>query len=193
MPLRQAIKAEAVALEADPRINNSDGANYSANMGAKVYGNTHGLNVGYPSSRYSLSCVVIGEQDGDMQRDYSYTVARKANELDSPEKIGREAAEFTVSRLGAQKVKTGKAPILFHRDIASGLFGHLVSAISGGSLYRKSSFLLDHLGKQILPDWFEIQERPHLKNGLASSPFDNEGVRTQDMTIISEGILNHYL
>ena len=191
--IAQAIAAEDAALQTDERITNSDGASYNANLGAKVYGNTHGMNVGYPSSRYSLSCVVIGEENGDMQRDYSYTVARNAEGLDSPERVGRDAANFTLGRLGAHKLQTTKAPIMFHRDIASGLMGHFVSAISGGSLYRKSSFLLDHLGKQVLPDWFEIQECPHLINGLASSPFDNEGVRTSDMTIVSEGILNHYL
>lgn len=188
-----AIQTEQAALDQDSRITNSEGASYNANLGLKVYGNSHGLNVGYPSSRYSLSCVLIGEQDGDMQRDYSYTVARDFNQLASAEKIGQEAAENTLSRLGGRKVKTAKVPVLFHREVAPGLLGHFVSAISGGSLYRKSSFLLDHLGKQVLPDWFDIQERPHLRNGLASSSFDNEGVRTQDMTIVSQGLLNHYL
>ena len=191
--IAQAILAETAALETDQRITNSDGASYNANLGAKVYGNTHGMNAGYPSSRYSLSCVVIGEENGDMQRDYSYTVGRNVEALDSAQKVGEDAANFTLGRLGAQKIKTTRAPVMFHRDIASGLIGHFVSAISGGSLYRKSSFLLDHLGKQVLPDWFEIQERPHLINGLASSPFDNEGVQTRDMTIVSEGMLNHYL
>ena len=191
--IEQAIAAESAALDTDPRITNSDGASYNANLGCKVYGNSHGLNVGYPSSRYSLSCVVIGEENGDMQRDYSYTVARKAHELDDAQQVGKDAAKFTLDRLGGQKIKTTKAPVLFHRDIASGLLGHFVSAISGGSLYRKSSFLLDHLNKQVLPDWFEIEERPHLLNGLASSPFDNEGVSTKDMTIVSAGMLNHYL
>ncbi len=188
-----AIEAEEAALSADKRIVNSDGASYNANIGAKVYANTHGLNVGYPSSRYSLSCVVIGAEGDDMQRDYSYTVSRDAGLLAPAAQIGREAAEFTLSRLNARKVKTAKVPILFHRDIASGLFGHLVGAISGGSLYRKSSFLLDHLGKQILPEWFDILEKPHLRNALASSPFDNEGVRTSDMQIIKDGVLQHYL
>lgn len=191
--IEYAIEAESAALDTDARITNSDGASYNANLGLKVYGNSHGLNVGYPSSRYSLSCVVIGEQDGDMQRDYSYTVGRKVGQLDSPTQVGKEAAELTLSRLGARKVKTSKVPVLFHREIASGLLGHFVSAISGGSLYRKSSFLLDQLGKQVLPDWFEILEKPHLINGLASSSFDNEGVITKDMTIVSGGILNHYL
>lgn len=191
--IEQAVAAEEAALSFDPRITNSDGASYNANIGMKVYGNSHGFIGGYPSSRYTLSCVVIGENDGDMQRDYSYTISRRSNLLHSPSQIGREAAEFTLSRLNARKVKTAKVPVLFHRDIASGLLGHFVSAISGGSLYRDSSFLLNSLGTQVLPDWFNISEKPHIKSGLASSPFDNEGVRTQDMQIVEGGMLNHYL
>lgn len=191
--IEQVIAAETSALDVDPRITNSDGASYNANLGTKVYGNSHGINAGYNSSRYSMSCVVIGEQDGDMQRDYSYTVAREVDKLISPEQIGREAAKFTLDRLGARKIKTCKVPVLFDREIAAGLFGHLISAISGGSLYRKSSFLLDKLGHQVLPKWFNIIERPHILRGLASSPFDHEGVITRDMDVVSQGILNHYL
>ena len=187
------IAAEESALSFDPRITNSDGASYNANVGSKVYGNSHGLNVGYNSSRYSLSCVVIGEQDGDMQRDYSYTIDRDPALLVSPQQVGKEAAQFTLDRLGARKIKTAKIPVLFHREIAAGLIGHFVSAISGGSLYRDSSFLLNKLGKQVLPSWFNISERPHILRGLASSPFDQEGVTTKDMEIVTEGVLNHYL
>lgn len=188
-----AIQTEAAALDVDARITNSEGASYNANLGLKVYGNSHGMNQGYPSSRYSLSCILIGEQAGDMQRDYSYTVSRKFQHLEQADKVGKEAAKNTLSRLGGRKVKTTKVPVLFDREIAPGLLGHFVSAISGGSLYRKSSFLLDQLGQQVLPDWFEIQEKPHLKNALASSSFDNEGVKTHDLTIVSQGVLNHYL
>ncbi|GGO71273.1 metalloprotease PmbA [Bowmanella pacifica] len=191
--IAMAIRAEEAAFAHDPRIKNSDGASYNANMGVKVYGNTHGINAGYPSSRYSLSCVVIAEKDGDMQRDYAYSVNREAGQLHTPEQIGIEAAQATVARLGAHKLKTAKVPVLFHREIASSLFGHLVSAISGGSLYRNSSFLLDHLGKQVMPDWVRIEERPHILKGLASSSFDHEGVRTADMDIVADGILQHYL
>ncbi|WP_339720746.1 metalloprotease PmbA [uncultured Paraglaciecola sp.] len=191
--IQQVIAAETSALNVDPRITNSDGASYNANLGTKVYGNSHGLIAGYNSSRYSMSCVVIGEQNGDMQRDYSYTVGREANKLTSPVQVGREAAQFTLDRLGARKIKTCKVPVLFDREIAAGLFGHFISAISGGSLYRKSSFLLDKLGQQVLPSWFNIVERPHILRGLASSPFDHEGVKTQDMDVVSQGLLNHYL
>nr|WP_136251005.1 metalloprotease PmbA [Ningiella ruwaisensis] len=191
--LKQALEAEKAGLEADKRIVNSDGASYNANLGVRVYGNTHGINAAYPSSRYSLSCVLIGEQDGDMQRDYAYTVSREADKLDAPDYVGQSASKQTVSRLGARKIKTANVPVMFHRDIASSLFGHFISAISGGSLYRKSSFLLDALNTQILPSWFNLLERPHLKRSLAGSPFDNEGVRTQDMDIVSDGVLKHYL
>jgi PmbA protein len=191
--IEQVIKAETSALAFDPRISNSDGASYNANLGSKVYGNSHGLNAGYNSTRYSLSCVVIAEQDGDMQRDYSYTVDRDSALLASPEQVGTEAAEFTLGRLGARQIKTAKVPVLFHREIASGLMGHFISAISGGNLYRQSSFLLDSLGKQVLPDWFEISERPHILRGLASSPFDHEGVKTRDLQVVTQGILNSYL
>lgn len=191
--LKTALAAEKAALDYDPRITNSDGGSYNANMGMRVYGNTHGLLAGYPSSRYSLSCVVIGEENGDMQRDYSYTVDRKANRLLMPEQVGKQAAEFTLSRLGARKIDTAEVPVIFHRDIASGLFGHFVSAISGGSLYRKSSFLLDSKGKQLFPDWLSIEEKPHLAAGLASSPFDHEGVITKDAQIVESGCLQDYL
>jgi PmbA protein len=187
------IAAESSAFDFDSRVVNSDGANYSANLGLKVYGNSHGLLEGYPSSRYSLSCVVIAQQGDDMQRDYEYTVSRQADKLMTASQVGINAAQDTVKQLGARKIATTKVPVLFQRDVASSLFGHLVSAISGGNLYRKSSFLLDHLGQQLFPEWINIDELPLLKCGLASSPFDNEGVRTQDMGIIQNGVLEHYL
>jgi len=191
--IQLAIEAETAGLDSDSKISNSDGASYNANLGVRVYGNTHGINAGYPSSRYSLSCVLIAQDGDDMQRDYSYTVSRVASELKASKQIGLEAAKHALSRLNAQKLSTMKVPVLFDKEIASGLFGHLVGAIGGGSLYRKSSFLLDQLGKQIFPDWLTIQEQPHLKRALASSPFDSEGVRTQDMTIVEDGVLQHYL
>jgi PmbA protein len=191
--LQQALAAEKAGLETDSRIVNSDGGSYNANLGVRVYGNTHGINAGYPSSRFSLSCVLIAQEGDDMQRDYAYTVSREANKLDSAQKVGKSAGEHTISRLGARKISTAKVPVLFHRDIASGLFGHFVGAVSGGSLYRKSSFLLDSINTQVFPNWLSIEERPHMQRGLASSPFDNEGVRTTDMDIVKNGILEHYL
>lgn len=191
--LKMCAEAEGVALGHDTRIKQSDGCSYNANLGARVYGNTHGVNFGYPSSRYSLSCVLIGEQDGDMQRDYAYGVARDFTDLASPQSVGLESAQNVVARLGARKLDTMNVPVLIHKELASSFLGHMVSAISGGSLYRKSSFLLDSINTQILPDWFNIYERPHIKKGLASSAFDNEGVETFDMDIVTGGVLNHYL
>ncbi|MCZ4372272.1 metalloprotease PmbA [Vibrio diazotrophicus] len=189
-----AIAAEQAALNVSDRIKQSDGASYDSHYGVKVYGNSHGLLGSYASSRHSISCCVIGEgKNGEMERDYNYTVARHCDDLWSPEVVGKDAAEKTVSRLDAQKLKTGKFPVMFAADVATGLLGHLVMAISGGNLYRKSSFLLDHLGKQILPSWFNVSERPHILRGLASSPFDSEGVRTVDTEIITDGVLSTYL
>ncbi|MCE9844784.1 metalloprotease PmbA [Vibrio alginolyticus] len=189
-----AIAAEKEALSYDSAIKQSDGASYDSHYGVKVYGNSHGLLASYASSRHSTSCCVIGVgQNGEMERDYSYTVARHRDDLWTPETVGRKAAENTINRLDAQRLKTGKYPIMFTADVATGLIGHLVMAISGGNLYRKSSFLLDHLGKQVLPEWFNISERPHVLRGLASSPFDSEGVYTQDREIITDGVLATYL
>ncbi|MCG6330984.1 metalloprotease PmbA [Vibrio alginolyticus] len=189
-----AIAAEKEALSYNSAIKQSDGASYDSHYGVKVYGNSHGLLANYASSRHSTSCCVIGVgQNGEMERDYSYTVARHRDDLWTPETVGRKAAENTVNRLDAQRLKTGQYPIMFAADVATGLIGHLVMAISGGNLYRKSSFLLDHLGKQVLPEWFNISERPHVLRGLASSPFDSEGVYTQDREIITDGVLATYL
>lgn len=189
-----AIAAEKEALSYDSAIKQSDGASYDSHYGVKVYGNSYGLLASYASSRHSTSCCVIGVgQNGEMERDYSYTVARHRDDLWTPETVGRKAAENTINRLDAQRLKTGKYPIMFAADVATGLIGHLVMAISGGNLYRKSSFLLDHLGKQVLPEWFNISERPHVLRGLASSPFDSEGVYTQDREIITDGVLATYL
>lgn len=185
--------AEDAAFAHDSRITNSEGASFSTHQGLKVYGNSHGQLVGYPSSRHSFSCVVIGEQDEDMQRDYSFTVARRYADLLDPKQIGREAALETVARLGARKVATQKVPVIFRADIASGLFGHLVSAISGGSIYRKSSFLLDKVGTQVMASNLTITELPHLRQALASSPFDSEGVKTRDLVVVEKGVLNTYL
>ncbi|MFC3095264.1 metalloprotease PmbA [Alteromonas sediminis] len=188
-----ALETENAALSADSRITNSDGATFNGNIGASVYGNTHGINAGQASSRYSLSCMVIASEGKDMQRDYAYSVNRCFNDLNSPKNIGEEAAESVVSRLGARKIGTQECPVLFSKEIASSLFGHLVSAISGGALYRRSTFLLDHLNKPLFPEWLTIQERPRIKRALASSNFDHEGVATQDMDIVQDGILKHYL
>lgn len=188
-----ALDTEKAALEHDERIVNSEGASFNAHTGVRVYGNSHGMLQSYLSSRYSLSCSVIAEHQDQLERDYEYTVARDINQLAQPNWVGENAAQKAIARLQPQKLATQEAPVIFLNDVATGLISHLAAAISGGSLYRKASFLLDHLGKQVLPDWFEIAERPHLIGQLASTPFDSEGVRTQDMEIIRNGILQTYL
>lgn len=188
-----ALDTEKAALEHDERIVNSEGASFNAHTGVRVYGNSHGMLQSYLSSRYSLSCSVIAEHQEQLERDYEYTVARDINQLAQPNWVGENAAQKAIARLQPQKLATQEAPVIFLNDVATGLISHLAAAISGGSLYRKASFLLDHLGKQVLPDWFEIVERPHLLRQLASTPFDSEGVRTQDMDIIRNGILQTYL
>jgi PmbA protein len=189
-----AIAAEQQALSFSDKIKQSDGASYDSHYGVKVYGNSHGLLASYASSRHSTSCCVIGQgRNGEMERDYSYTLARHRGDLWTPETVGQQAAEKTVNRLDAQKLATGNYPVMFAADVATGLIGHLVMAISGGNLYRKSSFLLDKLGEKILPEWFNISEKPHILRGLASSPFDSEGVYTQDREIITDGKLATYL
>lgn len=190
--IEQACEAERLSLEADPRIVNSEGA-FTSHYGIKVYGNSHGLVNGYASTRHSASAVLIAEQDGLMERDYGYSMSREVGKLWTPAHIAEEAVNRTVSKLGARKIDTCNVPVIFHHDVASSLMGHLVMGISGGSLYRKSSFLLDKLGESILPEWFNIQELPHLKRGLASSMYDAEGVRTKDLKIIDNGVLNSYL
>lgn len=191
--IAQARECEQAAMDKDPRIVNSDGANYSSHAGFRVYGNSHDFLGAYMSSRQSLSCVLIGKQGEAMERDYAYTLARDPSKLKSPAEVAAEAVEATVSRLGGRSMDTCKAPVIFHREVAHGLFGHLVGAISGGSLYRKSSFLLDRLDTQILPPWLSIKEQPHILGGLASSAFDHEGVRTVERDIVTGGHLNTYL
>ena len=188
-----ALQAEKAALEADERIVNSNGASFNSHTGVKVYGNSHGMLQSYLSSRYSLSCSVIGGVEDALENDYEYTISREFDKLQSPIWVGENCAKKVVSRLNPQKLSTREVPVIFLNDVATSLISHFAAAISGGSLYRKSSFLLDHLGKQVLPDWFNISERPHLLRRLASTPFDSEGVRTQDREIVEGGILQTYL
>ena len=188
-----ALEAEKAALEYDAKIVNSNGASFNSHTGVRVYGNTHGMLQSYLSSRYSLSCSVIGGELDQLENDYEYTVSREFDALSPADWVGQNCAKKVIARLNPQKLTTREVPVIFLNDVATGLISHLTGAISGGSLYRKSSFLLDHLGKQVLPDWFQISERPHLLKRLASTPFDSEGVRTQDLEIIQDGLLQTYL
>ncbi|KYL35298.1 MULTISPECIES: metalloprotease PmbA [Pseudoalteromonas] len=185
--------AEQAALNADERIVNSDGASFSSHQGLRVYGNSHGLIAGFPRTRHSISTMVIGKEGEHMQRDSAYTISRDQAGLKDAASVGLEAAAETLAKLNSQKLGTMKVPVIFRADIANSLFGHLVSAIGGGALYRKSSFLLDSLGTQVFSKTVNISERPHLLKGLASSPFDSEGVKTLDREIIHGGELQTYL
>ncbi len=184
---------ETAALEYDPRIVNSEGATLNSHAGLHVYGNSHGFIGGYPSSRHSLSCTVIGQESGGMQRDFWYTVGRAAKDLDAATEVGRRSAERTVARLGARKIDTRETPVLFQAEAAVSLLRSLLGAIRGSALYREASFLLDHLGKQIFPEFVRIHENPLLLRGLASAPFDSEGVATKPKDIVYDGILRSYV
>jgi PmbA protein len=187
------VACEAAARGFDRRITNSEGATLSTHAGTRAYGNTHGFIGSYPKTSHSLSCVVVGEADGTMQRDYHYTTARDAGDLESPEHVGKTAAQRTVARLGARKLGTTKAPVLFAPEVARGFLGHAVAAISGGAQYRRASFLLDAAGERIFPGFVTIEERPHIPKGLASAPFDAEGVATRDRDLVAGGVLHGYI
>ncbi len=183
---------EAAALETDPRITNSEGASLSSQASHFVYANSLGFCAGYPSSRQSLSCAVIAEEGDSMQRDYWYTTARAASDLDDPLAVGRRAGERAARRLNGRRLSTRQCPVLFEAPIATGLIASFVSAVSGGHLYRKSSFLLDSLGTRLFPEFFQLLERPFLPRGLSSSPFDSEGVATRDRDVVKDGVLQGY-
>jgi PmbA protein len=191
--IERARECEAAGLAMDPRLKNSEGATLTTHQGVRVYGNTHGFLAGFPSTSHSLSCALVAEQGGQMQRDYWYSVARAPEQLEAGAAIGRRAAERTLARLGARRIETRRASVLFAPEMARGLFGAFVGAIRGASQYRRSSFLLDSAGTRIFPDFLQIQERPHLRGALASSPFDGEGVATRDRELIRNGVLDGYV
>lgn len=184
---------EASARETDPRITNSEGASVETGRGLRVYGNTHGF-IGLSSgTRHGLGCSVIASDARGMQRDHWYTVARAAEDLEDPQAVGREAAERALHRLGARSAKTGSVPVLFAPEVARGLIGHLVAAVSGGALYRRASFLLDTIGERILAPGIRLHEQPHLPRGMGSAAFDAEGVATAPRDLVSDGILQGYV
>ncbi|MBI5439282.1 MAG: metalloprotease PmbA [Nitrosomonadales bacterium] len=185
-------RCEQAALDSDARIGNSEGATVNVHEGQFVHANSLGFIGGYPSSRHSLSCAVIAGADDAMERDYWYSVARDAVDLQGAQQVGRIAAERTVRRLNARQIDTMQVPVLFEAPVASSLLGHFTGAVSGGSLYRKSSFLLDHLDKPVFAPHINIEDIPDILKGLASSPFDDEGVRVQRRAIVEDGVLRGY-
>ena len=190
--IRIARRAERAAFALSPKIANSEGATVSAQQGQFVFANSLGFMHGFPTSRHSISLSVIAEDRGLMQRDDWYSSSRVPGMLADPEALGRYAGRRALARLGARKIATCQAPVLFEAPVASGLIGSFVAAASGGNLYRKSSFLLDALGKQVFSKGITIEERPHEPKALASAPFDEEGVATRKRAVVKKGVLNGY-
>jgi PmbA protein len=188
-----AIECEAVARNFHKDISNSEGATVNTHQGIHVMGNSLGFLHGYISTRHSLSCSVLAQRGDSMQRDYWYSVARNAQNLEAAADIGRKAAERALRRLEGRSLSTRQCPVLYSAEIASGLLSSFISAISGGNLYRKASFLLDALDTQVFPDFVHIYEQPHLKGALGSSAYDSEGVATKTRDLVSDGILRSYV
>ena len=185
-------RSEAAARAADSRITNSEGAHIQTGHYQYVYGNSHGFMQHQRSSRHSLSCSVVAGSGSSMQRDYWYDLARSSADLDTPEHIGQTASRRAVQRLGAKSLPTGSYPVLFDATVSGSLIGHLAGALSGGALYRQTSFLQDSIGRQILPAALSLREEPHLPKALASTAFDAEGVATRPRFVIENGIIQGY-
>lgn len=188
-----AVECESTALDADPRLNNSEGATLATHEGVRTYANSHGFVGSRRSTSYSLSCVVIGEDAGGMERDYWYSTARRAEDLQSAAEVGLIAAQRTLARLGSRKLDTCQAPVMFPGDLARGLIRQFVQAIRGSSQYRKASFLLGASGEQLFPEFVNIMERPRKPRALGSAAFDNEGVETCDRELVTSGRLDGYV
>jgi len=191
--IRLGIEIEDAGRAFDPRIDNSEGASVQAGASMTAYANSLGFVGTERGTRHSLSCALIAEDDAGMQREYWYDTARSAGDFVSAESIGRKAAERTVARLGARKLSTRECPVLFAPEVARALIGHFLSAVSGGALYRRASFLVDHAGKRVFPHWMQIVERPRIPRGHGSTAFDSEGVATRDSDLIRDGVLARYI
>jgi PmbA protein len=188
-----AIECENIARACDPRIHNSDGTVVSTYSGLHAYGNTLGFAGGWPWSSHTIDCTLLAEHGGHMQRDGWYSKCRDYRDLQDIKVIGTEAARRTVQRLGARKLSTRNVPVIFEAPVASGLFSAFITAVSGGSLYRRASFLLDSLGQQVFAKHLHIYEQPHLKKALGSAPFDHDGVATRARDLVRDGVLQGYV
>ena len=184
---------ESAGLSHDPRLKNSDGASLSTYSTLQLYANSHGFLAGYPSSRHDFNCVLIAKEQDAMQRDYDFSVARSADDLDGFETVAKRAGARTVARLGGKKIKSCETSVIFASELVGGLLASFINAISGHQLYRKTSFLLDHLGQRIFPKNIDIFETPHRLKGLGSSPFDAEGVATSEKHFVKKGVLSSYI
>jgi PmbA protein len=186
-------RCERAGRSIDPRITNSEGASVSSQRHTGVYGNSLGFLAGFSGTSHSLSCSLIAQQSDLMQRDYWFSTARDPVELEDAESVGATAGKRAVARLGARKLSTRKAPVVFSPDMARGLYRHFIGAIRGPSQYRKASFLLNAAGEQVFPNFVQMHERPHIPKGLASAAFDDEGGATRDRDLIESGILQGYV
>ncbi|MFP4276464.1 MAG: metalloprotease PmbA [Wenzhouxiangella sp.] len=191
--VRRALEIEQAGRCADPRISNSEGASVSAEAALGVYANSHGFVGCSRGTRYAQNCILIAADEAGMQRDYDWDARRRFDQLADPATTGAEAARRAAARLGARRVPTGRFPILFVPDVARGLIGHLVGAVSGGQLYRRASFLLDSVGARVLPEWASLVESPRRRGGPASSAFDSDGVATRESALVADGILQRYV
>jgi len=191
--IEKTVACENFGRSADNRIVNSGGASISTNEHFYLYANTHGFLGAYPTTRYGLSLELIAEQNGLMERDYAYTTARSMDDLDTVEQVAASAAKRALARLNARQINTCTAPVVFMNETACELLSLFISAISGGRIYRRASFLLDAVKAPVFPEWVHIDERPHLARALGSAPFDGEGVKTRDRTWVKSGILQGYI
>lgn len=188
-----ALECEAAAFGHDKRVVNSEGAEVSTQQSCRVYGNTHGFIGSYLGTRHGLSCVVIAEDDNGMQRDYWYTMARHPEALEAADAVGTRAGSRAVGRLSPRRVQTGRFPVLYAPEVATGLVGHLLGAISGGAQYRKASFLLDSLGEKVAADHLSLVEEPHLPRRIGSAGFDGDGVATYSKPFVDQGVVANYI
>lgn len=188
-----ALRGENAARSLDARIANSEGASVSSGVGQRVYANSHGFVGSYPTSTHSMSCSVLAKAADSLERDYWYTVSRHPDDLEAPEEVGEEAARRALQRLDARTLSTRKVPVIYPAELAKGLFGHLVAAVRGTAQYRRASFLLDAVGKEVLPPFIDIDEDPFIPRALASAPFDAEGVTTRRRRLVERGVLQGYV
>lgn len=191
--IEMALACEQAARDEDSRITNPEGATVSTHAGREVYANSHGFIGDTAGSRHGISCVVLGSQDGAMQRDYWYTSARHPEDLEPGEQIGRQAARRAARRLGSRRIATRQSPVVFEAPVAASLLGHLLGALRGSSLYRRASFLLDSIDQPVFAPGIRIHEQPRLPRAVGSAAYDNEGVRTRDRDLVHDGILKGYV
>ncbi len=188
-----ALECESYGLDYSSKISNSEGASFSSHRNIRYYANSHGFSAATPSTRHSISCVLLAENESSKQRDHWYSISRDGNDLENVKLVGEKAAKRTVDRLNARQIKTQKAQVLFTPEMARSLIGNFKAAINGTNIYRKSSFLQEALGTQIFPEFLSMNEKPFIPKGLASAWCDNEGLATKEQAIIENGILNTFL